>query len=60
MKFFVTLVDELFGKQFNNITKNPLSDVADALDLPLYLEFQGKVYDLFIFSEHIVHVSTAD
>ena len=39
MKFFVTLVDDLFGKQFNNITKNPLSDVTDALDLPLYLEF---------------------
>ena len=39
MKFFPTLADGLFGKQLNNITKNPISDAAGALDLPLYLVF---------------------
>ena len=35
----MTLVDALFGKQLNNITKNPISDAGGALDLPLYLLF---------------------
>ena len=39
MKLFVTLADSLFGKQLNNVTKNPISDAAGALDLPLYLVF---------------------
>ena len=26
MKYFMTLVDGLFGEQLNNITKNPISD----------------------------------
>ena len=39
MKFFITLVDGLFGGQLNNITKNPVSDAAGVLDLPLYLVF---------------------
>ena len=40
MKHFVSLVDSLFGKQFN-ITINPISDAdaAGALDLTLYLVF---------------------
>ena len=37
--FFVALVDSLFGKQLNNITKKPISDVEGVLDLPLYLVF---------------------
>ena len=39
MKLFMTLVDGLFGKQLNNITKNPILDAVGALDLPLYLVF---------------------
>ena len=39
MKLFVTLVDDLFDKQLNNIKKNPNSDVSEALDLSLYLIF---------------------
>ena len=39
MKLFVTLVDDLFDKQLNNIKKNPISDVSEALDLSLYLIF---------------------
>ena len=39
MKLFMTLVDGLFGKQLNNITKNPILDAIGALDLPLYLVF---------------------
>ena len=39
MKLFMTLVGGLFGKQLNNITKNPISDAAGALDLALYLVF---------------------
>ena len=35
MKLFVTFVSGLFGMHLNNITKNPISDVAGALDLPL-------------------------
>ena len=39
MKLFMTLVDSLFGKQLNNIRKNPISDAAGTLDPPLYLVF---------------------
>lgn len=41
MKVFVALAfcDWLIRKQLNNITKNPTSDVAGALDLPLCLVF---------------------
>ena len=39
MKLFMTLLDDLFKEQLNNITKNPISDAAGALDLPLYLVF---------------------
>ena len=39
MKLFMKLVDGLFKKQLNNITKSPISDAAGALDLPLYLVF---------------------
>ena len=39
MKLFVTLVDDLFDKQLNNIKSNPISDVSEALDLSLYLIF---------------------
>ena len=39
MKLFMTLVDALFRKQLNNITMNPISDAAGALDLSLYLVF---------------------
>ena len=35
MKLFLVLDDGLFGKQLNNITKNPISDAAGALDLPI-------------------------
>ena len=35
----MTLVDGLFKKQLNNITKNPILAAAGALDLPLYLVF---------------------
>ena len=59
MKLFMTLGDGLFGKQLNNITKIPISDAAGALDLPLYLVFWRNLCDLFIFLEHIVHVSMA-
>ena len=59
MKLFMTLVDGLFGKQLNNITKNPTSDAVEALDLPLYLVFYRNVCDLLISSEHIVHVFMA-
>ena len=39
MKLFMTLVESLFGKQLNNITKNPISDAVGFLDLSLYLVF---------------------
>ena len=39
MKLFMKLGNGLLGKQLNNITKNPISDAAGALDLPLYLVF---------------------
>ena len=39
MKPFMTLVDGVFEKQLNNIRKNPISDAAGALDVPLYLVF---------------------
>ena len=39
MKLFLTLVDGLFKKQLNNITKYPTSDVASAQDLPICLVF---------------------
>ena len=45
MKLFMTLVDGLFRKQLNNITKNPISYDPK---LPLYLVFQGNVCNLFI------------
>ena len=38
-KVFITLVDNLFRKQWNNITKNPISYAAGPLYLPLYLVF---------------------
>ena len=38
INLFMILVDSLFGKHLNK-TKNPISDVAGALDLPLYLVF---------------------
>ena len=59
MKLFMILVDGLFGKQLNNITNNPISNATAALDLPLDLVFSRNVSDLFIFSEHIVHVFIA-
>ena len=33
----MTLADDLFGKQLNNTTNNPISDAAGALNLRLYL-----------------------
>ena len=35
----MTLIDGLFGKQLNNITKHLVLYAAGALDLPLYLGF---------------------
>ena len=59
MKLFMTLIDGLFGEQLNNITKNPISDAAGALNLPLYLVFLKNVCVLFVFSEHSVHLFMA-
>ena len=39
MKIFVTLIDDLFRKQLNKITKNPILDAAGAQDLSLYSVF---------------------
>ena len=39
MNLFVALIDGLFGMHVNNITESLISDVARALDLPLYLVF---------------------
>ena len=33
MKHFMTLVDGLFGKQLNNVTKNPISDDPRSISL---------------------------
>ena len=56
MKPFITLVDGLFGKQLNSITKNPISDDPRSTSP---LSILKSVCDLFIFSEHIVHVFMA-
>ena len=56
MKPFITLVDGLFGKQLNSITKNPISDDPRSTSP---LSILQNVCDLFIFSEHIVHVFMA-
>ena len=56
MKPFITLVDGLFGKQLNSITKNPISDDPRSTSP---LSILKNVCDLFIFSEHIVHVFMA-
>ena len=32
MKLFMILIDDLIGKQLNNIIKNPISDAAEVLD----------------------------
>ena len=53
----MTLVDALFGKQLNNIIKKAISD--DPRSTSLLTVLKKRVCDLFIFSEHIVHVFLA-
>ena len=46
MKLFMILVDALFGKQLNK-TKNPISDAAGALDLPLHYYYFKETCVIF-------------
>ena len=47
MKPFMTLVDTLFGKQLNNITKNPISDDPRSTSLLSILKKRVSFIHLF-------------
>ena len=54
MKPFVTLVDGLFGKQLNNITKNPISD--DPRSTSLLSIWKKRVWFIHLFRTYCSRV----
>ena len=54
MKPFMTLVDDLFGKQLNNITKNPISD--DPRSASLLSISKKPVWSIHLFRTYFSRV----